>query len=81
LTVVSELIEQISAALARVLPAGIPREAEKNLRAALQSVFDRLDVVTREELDVQEAVLARTRARVEELEKKIAELEGKLLKK
>jgi hypothetical protein len=81
LTVVSELIEQISAALARVLPAGIPQEAEKNLRASLQSVFDRLDLVTREELDVQEAVLARTRARVEELEKKIAELEGKLLKK
>lgn len=77
----SELIEQISAAVSRVIPAGVPRESEKQLRAALQSVFDRLDLVTREELEVQEAVLARTRARVEELEKKIAQLEEKLLKK
>ena len=74
-------MEQISAAIARVMPAGIPRESESNLRASLQSVFDRLDLVTREELEVQEAVLARTRARLEDLEKKIAELEEKLLKK
>lgn len=78
---VSELIEQIAAAIARVIPTGIPQESEKHLRASLQSVFDRLDLVTREELEVQEAVLARTRTRVEELEKKIAQLEGKLLKK
>lgn len=78
---VSELIEQISAAIARVIPAGIPRGGEKHLRASLQSVFDRLDLVTREELEVQEAVLARTRTRLEELEKKIAELEERLLKK
>ena len=78
---VSELIEQISAVIARVIPAGIPRQSEKNLRASLQAVFDRLDLVTREELEVQEAVLARTHASVEELEKKIAQLEEKLLKK
>ena len=79
--VVARLIDQIAEVIGRVLPAGVPRESEGQLRASLQSVFDRLDLVTREELEVQEAVLARTRARVEELEKKIAELEVKLLKK
>ena len=78
---ITGLIDQITAAIGRVLPAGFPRESEGQLRASLQSVFDRLDLVTREELEVQEAVLSRTRARVEELEKKIAELEAKLLKK
>jgi hypothetical protein len=51
------------------------------VRAALQGVFDRLNLVTREELEVQEEVLARTRARLQELEKRIAELEEKLKKK
>ncbi len=73
-------LDQFVSAVSRVLPQG-PRDIEKNVRAALQSVFDRMDLVTREELEVQEAVLARTRARLQEMEKKIAELEEKLLKK
>ena len=75
-----KVFEEISAAIRRVLPA-TSNDVERNLRGALRSVFDRLDLVTREELDVQEAVLSRTRRRVEDLEKKIAELEEKLLKK
>lgn len=71
-------IEQILASLRAYLPQDIGREAEKNLRAGWQSVLERLDLVTREELEVQEAVLQRTRARLEELEKRIAELEEKL---
>jgi BMFP domain-containing protein YqiC len=46
----------------------------------LQSTFAKLDLVTREEFDVQASVLARTRAKVEALEKQVAELEQKLLK-
>ena len=52
-------------------------EMEKNLHAALQATFAKLDLVTREEFAVQQGVLARTRAKVEELEKQVAELEGK----
>ncbi|MER2604009.1 MAG: accessory factor UbiK family protein, partial [Candidatus Competibacter phosphatis] len=52
-------------------------EMEKNLHAALQAAFAKLDLVTREEFDVQQAVLARTRAKLETLEKQVAELEGK----
>ncbi len=52
-------------------------EMEKNLHAALQATFAKLDLVTREEFEVQQGVLARTRAKVDELEKQVAELEGK----
>jgi len=51
------------------------------MRAALQSTLERLDLVTREELEVQQAVLARTREKLQELEKKIVALEKQLLEK
>ncbi|NAT16266.1 accessory factor UbiK family protein [Pseudomonas syringae] len=57
----------------------VPRsEFETQLKALLQSGFSKLDLVSREEFDSQMAVLARTRARLEALEAKMAELEGKL---
>jgi len=74
------ILDDLAATLAHVLPAGLTREAEKNLRAALQAALARLDLVTREELEVQEQVLARTRARLQEMEKKLAELEERLKK-
>ena len=49
--------------------------------ATTQSVFSRLDLVTREEFDVQAKVLARSRAKLEQLEKQVAELEARLLNK
>ncbi|OGI51059.1 MAG: hypothetical protein A3A87_00010 [Candidatus Muproteobacteria bacterium RIFCSPLOWO2_01_FULL_60_18] len=76
----SKIIDQFVAAVTRALPEG-PKGFEKNLRAAMQGVFDRLKLVSREELEVQEQVLQRTRARLQELEKRIAELEEKLSKK
>jgi len=74
------IIDDIAGAFARVLPEALTREAEKNLRAALAATLTRLDLVTREELEVQEQVLARTRARLQEMEKKLAELEERLKK-
>ncbi|MCO6412276.1 MAG: accessory factor UbiK family protein [Thiogranum sp.] len=59
----------------------LQRDLEKNLRAAVQSAFSRLDLVTREEFDVQTRVLARSRAKIEELEKQVAALEARLLNK
>ena len=58
----------------KATPAG---DIEKNLRAALAGVFAKLDLVTREEFDVQATVLARTRERLAELERRVAELEGR----
>ncbi len=76
----TKTIDEFVASVTRLLPEG-PKGLEKNLRAAMQGVFDRLNLVSREELEVQEQVLARTRSRLQELEKRIAELEEKLKKK
>ena len=51
-------------------------DAEKNFRAVLESSLAKLDLVTREEFEVQEAILARTRRKLDALEQKLASLEG-----
>ena len=53
----------------------IQEDIEKNLKSTLQATFSRLDLVSREEFDIQSELLSRTRALVEELEKKIEALE------
>jgi BMFP domain-containing protein YqiC len=53
-------------------------ELEKNLRALLQSAFAKLDLVTREEFDVQSQVLLRAREQLNVLERKVEELEARL---
>ena len=69
------LLDEIGGKIKDVLAQSPAAEVEKNLRAVLQSAFARLDLVTREEFDVQQAVLLRTREKLEALEKKVAELE------
>ena len=68
-TFLDELQDRVSA-LIRQTPAA---DLQKNLKALLQQQFARLDLVTREEFDTQSKVLARARARLEELEQRIAE--------
>jgi BMFP domain-containing protein YqiC len=71
-----KLLDEMSSRMSSLLantPAG---EVEKNLRAALASLFAKLDLVTREEFDVQREVLARTRAKLQALEARVAELEA-----
>ena len=69
--------EEIDRRMKEILARSPAADLEKNLRALLQSAFGRLDLVTREEFDVQREVLARTRAKLAELEAKLAELESK----
>lgn len=60
------------------LPKGVldlQQDLERNLRAALETALHRMNVVTREEFDVQADVVTRTRERLEVLEKKVADLE------
>lgn len=74
-------IENIAARLASVLPPGLAavrRELEDNFRAVLQSSLERLDLVSRERFEAQAALLARTRAKLEALEQRLAELERRL---
>lgn len=71
-------ISRIASAVADALPPELGEEVKRNVQAVVQSALARMDVVTTEELEVQEAVLRRTRDKVERLEARIAELEAKL---
>lgn len=70
-----KLIEEFTAKVSEVLAASPARDLEKNLRATLTALFAKLDLVTREEFDVQAQVLARTREKLAELEARLARLE------
>jgi BMFP domain-containing protein YqiC len=75
--------DDLARRLADAVPSGVRElqtDLEKTLRAQLQATLSKLDLVTREEFDVQAKVLARTRARLEELERQVRDLEASLLK-
>jgi len=79
-----KLIEDIVKRLSEVVPSGltaVKADLERNFRLVLQSAFAKLDLVTREEFDVQAGVLAKTRAKLEALEKQVALLEAQANKK
>ena len=69
------LLEQLQSKMSEVLSHSPAQDVEKNLKALLASFFARLDLVTREEFDIQRQVLLRTREKLEKLQAKLAELE------
>ena len=76
-------IDDIANRLANAIPPSLnhlKEDMEKNFHAILQSALARLDLVTREEFDVQKAVLAKTRQKLEALEQRIADMEQQALK-
>jgi len=73
---IEEVVNAISGALPSNLTA-LQDDAEKNIRSALSATFAKLDLVTREEFDVQTQVLQRTREKLEALEQRVNELESK----
>ena len=70
-------LNEVSSRLSSLLANTPVQDIEKNVKAVLTSAFARLDLVTREEFDVQREVLSRTRAKLEALEARLAELENK----
>lgn len=71
-------IEEFFQEFSRLLPEDIRtyrQDMEKNLKAALNATFARMDLVTREEFDVQAALLSRTRELLQELETRVEEME------
>ena len=74
----ADLIDRIMQTAKAALPDSLSSEVKDNVRAAIQDVIRDLDVVTREELEVHTAVLQKTRAKVDEMDGIIAELEAKL---
>lgn len=75
------MIDELSKRLGEILPPGVNvlrEDAEKNVRSVLHAAFSKMDLVTREEFEVQAKVLQRSREKLEALEKQLAELEAKL---
>jgi BMFP domain-containing protein YqiC len=79
-------LDELARRLSSLVPPGLRGESaselraelQQNFRAVLQTGLSRLDLVTREEFEVQRAVLLRTREKLEHLERTVAELENTL---
>ncbi len=74
-----ETLEDLAKSLADTVPEAlrsVKDDLEKNFKSVLQGGLTRLDLVTREEFEVQEAVLARTREKFVVLEQRLSELES-----
>jgi len=77
-----KLIDDLARQISETIPAGMKElqgDVTKNIRTLLEGTLAKLDLVTREEFDAQSKVLARTRKKLEQLEKTVAELEQKKL--
>jgi len=71
-----KLFEEMSSRLSALIAATPAKDIEKNVKALLASVFEKMDLVTREEFDIQMQLLARTREKLTALEARVAELEA-----
>ena len=78
-----EKIEMIISDITKILPEDLnvlKDDIEKNLRATLNASFSKMDLVTREEFDIQASLLSRTREKLEGLQEKLSALEKQLEK-
>lgn len=73
-------LEELSGKIGELLANSPAKDIEKNLRAVFHNVSTRLDLVPREEFEIQQAVLQKTRDMVEALETRVAALERQLHK-
>ena len=77
-------IDDIASRVAGAIPPGLNNlkvDLEKTFQAILQGALSKLDLVTREEFEVQKLVLAKTRSKLEDLEKRVSEMEQNVLNK
>lgn len=72
----AKIFEDLSAKISAVVDSSPAKDIEKNMRALLTQGFTRLDLVTREEFDIQSQVLLRAREQLSALEARVAELEA-----
>jgi BMFP domain-containing protein YqiC len=71
----STFLDDLSLRIKELLQQSPAKDLDKNLRALISTAFARMDLVTREEFDIQKAVLSRTREKLAELETRLVELE------
>ena len=74
----SRTLDELAARIGKAMEGSPAKDIEKNVKAMLTSGLARLDLVTRQEFDIQVEVLRKTREKVERLEFLVAELEAKL---
>lgn len=77
----TKTLDEIARKLAEVVPAGmkiVRDDMERNFRSVLHSALGRMDIVTREEFELQQALLKRTREKLDSLVARLAELEEEL---
>ncbi|MDD4929141.1 MAG: accessory factor UbiK family protein [Gallionella sp.] len=72
-----KIFEDLSAKLSAAVENSPAKDIEKNMRALLTQGFSKLDLVTREEFDIQTQVLLRAREQLTAMEARVAELEAK----
>lgn len=72
-----KIFEEFSARLGAIIAASPAADIEKNARALLSSFFTKLDLVSREEFDIQAQVLQRAREKLKDLEARVAALESR----
>jgi BMFP domain-containing protein YqiC len=68
-------LDQLFGRINELLPEQLPQNIKNSLRAIIEASFSKLDLVTREEFDVQREVLLRTREKVDFLQKELAAIE------
>jgi len=73
----NEKLSEISNKIREIVKDSPLPDIEKNIDALLKGMFTKMELVTREEFDVQTEVLKRTRQKLEELEKKLSEIEAR----
>lgn len=73
-----KIFDEIASKIGEAIAASPAKDVEKNVRAMMTSALSRLDLVTREEFDIQQQVLLKSREKLTELEARVAELEMKL---
>jgi len=74
----TKFIDDIARQISEAIPTGVKgmqEDVQKNIHTLLQGALSRLDLVTREEFDAQSQVLARTREKLEQMEKIVAAME------
>ena len=73
-----KFFDDIANKISEAIAASPAKDVEKNVRAMMGSAFTKLDLVTREEFEIQQEVLARTRETLTQMEARVAELEMRL---
>ena len=71
-----QLFEDVASKVSETIANSPAKDVEKNVKAMLGSAFNRMDLVTREEFDIQQQVLIKTRTKLLELEARLAKLEA-----